>query len=329
MQHSDIERWANMAIAMRNASDSAGLYQAKGGLLCRIAGPGTIEDRRTMTYYAAPSEGRILSVPLHRSTIRPGDELAGDDLPDDEPADDEPTGEEPPTHWDDLPVPLRRLSEQETTAEDLQATLIAMDVETRVCRWDGRVLLPCVVRDGTLFAATDCRPGIAHLMTDRERLRRALSRVGLRMIEPQDDWEAELDAAGDGLVTFTIGTHGGPRIPREADGRAGNIDGATAPIEAGLSKGEVRRLFDAAVSNHFSKPGEWRCEAYGVKGNGTGIDADEPLDATDAFAPHFAGARLSRGDALGDDVLVRASDGMRLNAEAIMAAGADDWAARS
>ena len=86
-------------------------------------------------------------------------------------------------------------------------------------------------------------------------------------------------------MTFTIGTHGDPRIPREADGCADNIDGAAAPIEAGLSKGDFRSLFNTAVSDHFSKPGEWRCEAYAAKGNGTGIDADEQLDATDAFAP--------------------------------------------
>lgn len=161
-----------MAIAMRNASDSAGLYEAGGGLLYRIVGP--FEGRKTMTYYAAPSEGRNFAAPLYRSTIQPSDELT----------DDEPTGEEPPDHWDYLPAPLRHLSERETKAEDLQATLIAMDVEACVCRWVGRMQLSCVVRDGRLFAATDCRPGIAHLMTDRERLRRALSHVGLRMIEP-------------------------------------------------------------------------------------------------------------------------------------------------
>ena len=44
----------------------------------------------------------------------------------------------------------------------------------------------------------------------------------------------------------------------------------------------------------LATPCEWRCEAYGVKGNGTGLDADEPLDATNTFAPFRWGVSFTR-----------------------------------
>ena len=85
------------------------------------------------------------------------------------------------------------------------------------------------------------------------------------MIERQDDWAAALDAEA-GFVTFTIGTHGGPRIPREADGHTDNVDSAATSMVGGLPKGDIRSLFNTAVSDHFSKPSEWRCEALRRQG---------------------------------------------------------------
>ena len=300
------EQWANMAVAMRNAADGAGRYEAKGGLMCRSEGPDA--GMRTMTYFAiaAFAEGGPPK-PLHRQAVSTHDDR-----------------DSPINHWVLLPEALLPLSRRATASADKQRAMFASDIEMR-CRFSGRVTLPCIVRGGHVFMATDCTPR-ASMLTDRERMRRSLGRMGLRMMDERETWD-EFEDAGRPCLTFTLGHPSGPRIPQATDPLASLTGCAAVPMEGHMDSAALRDRFNDAVAD-FSTPSEWLCEAHKMQAGGCGLAPSAPIDATEAFLAHLSGTRLARGDRAGDDALVCAHDGTLLNAAEVMAAGADQWAAQ-
>lgn len=84
------------------------------------------------------------------------------------------------------------------------------------------------MRGGKVFVVADCPPRDP-MLTDRERMRRLLSRMELWMLDRKDEWEAELET-GTPCLTFALGRPDGPRIPLATDPRTIMAMGAAAPL---------------------------------------------------------------------------------------------------